>query len=436
MPRCAPDHVCPPQAAPDLRNAAAPSERLGRAIGGRSVKPAPLLSLENVTKHFVVRRSLLGTPLAVVRAVDAISFDVAGAETLALVGESGCGKSTVGRLALRLMEPTAGKVRFEGRDLASLPGADLRRLRAGAQLIFQDPFGSLNPRMRVGEMLAEPLLLHTDLSAGARRQRVAELLGTVGLRAEHAQRYPHEFSGGQRQRIAIARALAVEPKLIVCYEPVSALDDAPEVHHRDASGNVPHHGEVVADEDVGKPQSLLQVLKQVQDLAADRNVERGDRLVAHDELGLHREGTRDGDALALAARELVGISLCVLGPQPNGAEQLGHALTASGGRQVGVQQQWLGQHLSHPHAWIERAEGVLEDELGTGAQAALIRTWEGSKIAALKPHFARGRLHQPQCESPDRGFAAPRFPHQRQRLCTSHIEGNFVDGPHHSQRHP
>jgi len=184
----------------------------------------PLLSLKNVTKHFVVRRSLLGVPSRVVRAVDAVSFDVFGAETLALVGESGCGKSTVGRLALCLMEPTAGNVCFEGRDLATLSGSDLRRVRAGAQLIFQDPFGSLNPRMRVGEMLAEPLLLHTDLSASARRQRVAELLGIVGLRAEHAQRYPHEFSGGQRQRIAIARALAVEPKLIVCDEPVSALD--------------------------------------------------------------------------------------------------------------------------------------------------------------------------------------------------------------------
>jgi oligopeptide/dipeptide ABC transporter ATP-binding protein len=210
--------------APDRRTLGAASERFGCAIGGRPVKPTPLLSLDNVTKHFVVRRSMLGVPLGVVRAVDGICLEVAGAETLALVGESGCGKSTVGRLALRLMEPTAGIVRFEGRDLATLPGPDLRRVRAGAQLIFQDPFGSLNPRMRVGEMLAEPLLLHTDLSASARRQRVAELLGIVGLRAEHAQRYPHEFSGGQRQRIAIARALAVEPKLIVCDEPVSALD--------------------------------------------------------------------------------------------------------------------------------------------------------------------------------------------------------------------
>ena len=185
---------------------------------------APLLALENVTKHFVMRRSVLGVPTAVVRAVDGVSFSVAPGETLALVGESGCGKSTVGRLALRLIEPTAGTVRFDGRDLASLSGAELRRARAGAQLIFQDPYGSLNPRMTVGETLAEPLLLHTDLSTSDRRDRVADLLQVVGLRSEHAQRYPHEFSGGQRQRVAIARALAVEPRLIVCDEPVSALD--------------------------------------------------------------------------------------------------------------------------------------------------------------------------------------------------------------------
>ncbi|MET0652674.1 MAG: ATP-binding cassette domain-containing protein, partial [Hyphomicrobiaceae bacterium] len=136
---------------------------------------APLLALEEVTKHFVVRRSLLGAPTAVVRAVDGVSFTVAAGETLALVGESGCGKSTVGRIALRLIEPTGGTVRLDGRDLASLSDAELRRARAGAQLIFQDPYGSLNPRMTVGEMLAEPLLLHTDLSPADRRERVADL---------------------------------------------------------------------------------------------------------------------------------------------------------------------------------------------------------------------------------------------------------------------
>jgi oligopeptide transport system ATP-binding protein len=184
----------------------------------------PLLALKDVTKHFVVRRSLMGMPTSVVRAVDGVSFSIEAGETLALVGESGCGKSTTGRLALHLVEPSSGTVRFNGQDLASLSGAALRRSRAAAQLIFQDPYSSLNPRMTAGEMLAEPLLLHTALSPASRRDRVAELLDVVGLRREHAERYPHEFSGGQRQRLAIARALAAEPKLIVCDEPVSALD--------------------------------------------------------------------------------------------------------------------------------------------------------------------------------------------------------------------
>ena len=184
----------------------------------------PLLSVRDLTKHFIGHRSLLGVARAHVKAVDGVSFDVKAGETFAIVGESGCGKSTVGRLVLRLIEPTAGTVNFAGQDIASIAPSEFRAFRAKAQLIFQDPYASLNPRMTVGDTLAEPLMLHTDLSPTDRRNRVGELLQTVGLKAEHAQRFPHEFSGGQRQRIAIARALAPGPKLIVCDEPVSALD--------------------------------------------------------------------------------------------------------------------------------------------------------------------------------------------------------------------
>src|SRR4051812_32808173 len=183
-----------------------------------------LLEVEGLVKHFVADRSVFGTPRAWVKAVDGVSFNVEAGRTLALVGESGCGKSTVSRLVLRLLEPDAGRIRFNGRDLLALDAGELRAFRRGAQIIFQDPYASLNPRMTVGKILTEPLALH-DLVAGPdRRARVDELLRLVGLEPRFARRYAHEFSGGQRQRIAIARALAVEPKLIVCDEPVSALD--------------------------------------------------------------------------------------------------------------------------------------------------------------------------------------------------------------------
>ncbi len=184
-----------------------------------------LLSVEGLTKHFLVQRGVVfQSAVGRVRAVDGLSFDVAPGETLALVGESGCGKSTTGRMILRLMEASAGKIHFDGRDLRALGRRALRDLRRDLQIIFQDPYASLNPRLTVGQTLAEPLKLHRLASGAKLRQRIDALLSEVGLSPWHALRYPHEFSGGQRQRIGIARALASEPKLIVCDEPVSALD--------------------------------------------------------------------------------------------------------------------------------------------------------------------------------------------------------------------
>jgi peptide/nickel transport system ATP-binding protein/oligopeptide transport system ATP-binding protein len=183
-----------------------------------------LLEVEGLVKHYVAKRSVFGRPTAFIKAVDGVSFNVEAGKTLALVGESGCGKSTVSRLVLRLIEPDAGKIRFAGRDLLALNGNELRAFRRDAQIIFQDPYASLNPRMTVSQILAEPLALHNLVPPSGRRERVEELLRLVGLEPRFARRYAHEFSGGQRQRIAIARALAVEPKLVICDEPVSALD--------------------------------------------------------------------------------------------------------------------------------------------------------------------------------------------------------------------
>jgi oligopeptide transport system ATP-binding protein len=185
----------------------------------------PLLEVTDLAKHYPVKRGLLrAKQVGTVQAVDGISFALHRGETLALVGESGCGKSTTARLALRLIEPTRGTLRFDGEDVTRLTGGALRQLRRRMQIVFQDPFASLNPRLAVADAIAEPMTVHGMGDAASRRARVLELLRLVGLAPFHAERYPHEFSGGQRQRIGIARALAVQPELVVCDEPVSALD--------------------------------------------------------------------------------------------------------------------------------------------------------------------------------------------------------------------
>ncbi len=185
---------------------------------------AVLLRVRDLKTHFPVRRGLFGRTIGHVRAVDGVSFDLKRGRTLGLVGESGCGKTTTGRTLLRLIPATGGTVRFEGRDVFDLDAAEMRALRRDMQIIFQDPFGSLNPRMTVGAIVGEALSVHGVARGRERQDRVASLLERVGLSPAHRNRYPHEFSGGQRQRIGIARALALEPKFIVCDEPVSALD--------------------------------------------------------------------------------------------------------------------------------------------------------------------------------------------------------------------
>ncbi|WBB74551.1 dipeptide ABC transporter ATP-binding protein [Micromonospora sp. WMMD1128] len=190
------------------------------------VRGETILAVDELVKHFPITRGVLfKRQIGAVRAVDGVSFELRRGETLGVVGESGCGKSTLARLLMRLETPTAGRATLEGRDLFRAGGAELRRVRRNMQMVMQDPYTSLNPRMTVGDIVGEPFAIHPDAAPkGSRRQRVRELLDVVGLNPEHINRYPHQFSGGQRQRIGIARALALRPEIIVCDEPVSALD--------------------------------------------------------------------------------------------------------------------------------------------------------------------------------------------------------------------
>jgi oligopeptide transport system ATP-binding protein len=211
-------------AAPDLPPSKGDSDLGGLTPDDVGAPDGALLDVRGLRKFFTVRGGFLGRERAAVRAVDGVTFWIGGAETLGLVGESGSGKTTAGRTILRLIEPTAGHAFFDGRDIFAMERNELRQLRRRAQIVFQDPFASLNPRMTVGDMIREVLSVHKLATRRAAAARVRELLQLVGLSPAHADRYPHEFSGGQRQRIGIARALSVEPDFIVCDEPVSALD--------------------------------------------------------------------------------------------------------------------------------------------------------------------------------------------------------------------
>ena len=251
--------------------------------------------MSDLTKLFPVRTPLLRRTVGHVRAVDGASLTVQTAETVGLVGESGSGKSTLGRMALRLIEPTAGSVVLAGRKLGELSAAEMRIQRRHGQMIFQDPYSSLDPRASIADNVGEPLRTQFGLPRAERDRRVVELLETVRLNRSHLRRYPHEFSGGQLQRIALARALAVRPRIIIADEPVSSLD-------------------------VSTQAQMLQL----QHLGLRGHVQRAHRLVGDDDPGPHRQGSGQGDSLELPSRELVRVATKMAAVEPHRLQQLDH----------------------------------------------------------------------------------------------------------------
>ena len=305
------------------------------------------MEVRDLQKYFSLTRGIvLARKAGAVKAVDGVSFEVIKGETLGIVGETGCGKSTTARLMMRLLEPTAGTVRFEGNDITHLKGRRLKAVRRELQMVFQDPYSSLNPRKTVGSIVAEPFAIHGLYRDRAqRRERVKELMDTVGLNPEHYNRYPHEFSGGQRQRIGVARALALGPKLLIADEPVSALD-------------------VSIQAQVLNLLRALQLAQQVQHLRLDRHVQRGHGLVGDQQLRAERQGAGDADPLALAAGELVRVAVVVLGVQPDRVHQPLHLLPAL--RPVLVQavnRKRLGDDRADRLARVQRRIRVLKDHL-------------------------------------------------------------------------
>ena len=318
-----------------------------------------LLRVDGLKVHFPLTRGVLfKRTVGQIKAVDGVSFTLRRGETLGLVGESGCGKTTTSLAVLRMQPLSGGRIVFEGDDISA---ADNRqaRFRRRMQMVYQDPYGSLDPRMKVRDIVGEPLIVHGVHKTRAEyRERVATLLASVGLLPDMAERYPHEFSGGQRQRIGIARALALEPSLVICDEPVSALD-------------------------VSIQAQVINVLMELQ-----QRLKLSYLFVAHDQLGAERQRAGDADALTLAARELVREVGHLARPQADAGEQGGDLGLAFLAVAHAVDQQRLRHDIARCHARVQRGERILEDDLHVAPRQPHARLRETEDVLAAEDHLA------------------------------------------------